>query len=57
MPKSAPLMAELTVSAAEMDLKPNDSSVAVKLPVPSVSVASAGKRAFGSLLLKLIVPS
>ena len=57
MPKSAPLMPELTVSAAEMDLEPNDSSVAVKLLVPSVSVASAGKTAFGSLLVKWSVPS
>src|SRR5262249_61715615 len=46
----------LAASAAVSDWPPAVFSVAVKVPVPLVSVASAGSTAWGSLLLKWTVP-
>ena len=52
-----PVIEEVTVSVAVIVWLPAVSSVAEKLPVPLVSVASAGNTAAPSLLVKWTVPA
>ena len=51
-----PIREALTMSVAEIDWLPAVSSVAEKLPMPFGSVASAGRMALLSVLVKWMVP-
>jgi hypothetical protein len=52
----SPLMESVTVSFAEMVCVPAVFSVALKVPIPAVSAAFAGRVALMSLLVKCTMP-
>ena len=56
MPAWLPVMAVVAVSVAVIDCVPAVLSVAVKLPVPPVSLVLAGRDAWPSLLVNLTLP-
>jgi hypothetical protein len=56
IPVSLPVMDPVVVSVAVRDCAPAVLSVALKVPVPLLSVASAGRVACGSELVKWTVP-
>ncbi len=59
IPEIEPVMAEFEASVAAIDWVPAVLSVTVKVKVPSLAVVNvwlAGKIAWASLLVKLIVP-